>query len=322
MDLALLSQALHHAAEPERALAEAHRILRPGGRVLVLDLRQHEEAWVRSKLGDRWLGFTDARLKTLLREAGFEHVIVRVGATRSGDPFTVLIAVGRRPARASSRRTDRKGQSMTTTAQLDAPAGASASSILDGAMGTMIQRHKLDGGRLPRRAVRDAPHDLKGNNDVLVLTQPDVIGAIHREYLDAGADIIETNTFNANAISQADYGLESVVYEINVAARAPGARRRRRVHGAASPDQPRFVAGSIGPDQPHAVDLARRQQPGVPRHHVRPDEGRVRRSGAGPRSTAASTCSCVETIFDTLNAKAGARRDRRGVQDAQGVSCR
>ena len=109
VDLALLSQALHHAAEPERALAEAHRILRPSGRVLVLDLRQHEEAWVRSKLGDRWLGFTDARLKTLLREAGFEHVKVQVGATRSGDPFTVLTAVGRRPARASSRRTDRKG---------------------------------------------------------------------------------------------------------------------------------------------------------------------------------------------------------------------
>ncbi len=110
VDLALLSQALHHAAEPNRALAEAHRILRPGGRVLLLDLRQHEEAWVRSKLGDRWLGFTDARLKTLLREAGFDHVKVQVGATRSGDPFTVLTAVGRRALRVVKRRMDQKGR--------------------------------------------------------------------------------------------------------------------------------------------------------------------------------------------------------------------
>jgi ArsR family transcriptional regulator len=99
VDLALLSQALHHASKPARALAEAFRILRPGGRVLVLDLRQHGEAWVRSKLGDRWLGFTDAALAALLRGAGFEHVTVRVGAAaRSGDPFTVLIASGVRPA--------------------------------------------------------------------------------------------------------------------------------------------------------------------------------------------------------------------------------
>lgn len=99
VDLALLSQALHHAAEPARALTEAHRVLRPGGRVVVLDLRQHEEAWVRSKLGDRWLGFSDAALRSLLRDAGFERVKLQVGArARSGDPFTVLVAAGTRPA--------------------------------------------------------------------------------------------------------------------------------------------------------------------------------------------------------------------------------
>ena len=97
VDLVLLSQALHHAAEPARALTEAHRILRPGGRVLVLDLRQHEEAWVRSKLGDKWLGFSDAALRSLLRDAGFERVKLQVGAAaRSGDPFTVLVAAGTR----------------------------------------------------------------------------------------------------------------------------------------------------------------------------------------------------------------------------------
>jgi ArsR family transcriptional regulator len=99
VDLALLSQALHHAAEPARALAEAKRILRPGGRVLILDLRQHEEAWVRSKLGDTWLGFSEAALRSLLRDAGFARVKLQVGASaRQGDPFTVLVAAGTKPA--------------------------------------------------------------------------------------------------------------------------------------------------------------------------------------------------------------------------------
>jgi ArsR family transcriptional regulator len=94
IDIALLSQALHHAEHPDRALAEAFRILRPNGRVLMLDLREHDEAWVRSKLGDRWLGFSEASLEKLLRGAGFSKTIVRVGARRTGDPFTVLIASG------------------------------------------------------------------------------------------------------------------------------------------------------------------------------------------------------------------------------------
>ncbi len=99
IDLALLSQALHHADDPARALAEAWRILRPEGRVLVLDLREHGEAWVRPKLGDRWLGFEDARLRALIAGAGFEDVTVRVGSRRAGDPFTVLIAAGTKKKR-------------------------------------------------------------------------------------------------------------------------------------------------------------------------------------------------------------------------------
>jgi ArsR family transcriptional regulator len=94
VDVALLSQALHHAADPGRALAEAARILAPGGRVLVLDLREHGEEWVRTRLGDRWLGFPDARLAQLLKAAGLSQVKVTVGARRAGDPFTVLIASG------------------------------------------------------------------------------------------------------------------------------------------------------------------------------------------------------------------------------------
>ncbi len=118
--------------------------------------------------------------------------------------------------------------------------------ILDGAMGTMIQRHKLT--ESDYRGDRFAQHasDLRGNNDLLVLTQPQIIAAIHRQYLDAGADILETNTFNANEVSQSDYGLESHVYEMNL----EGAKLARGVADevtAAWPTRPRIVAGSMGP---------------------------------------------------------------------------
>ena len=94
VDVALLSQALHHAAHPATALAEAVRIIRPGGRVLVLDLRSHEERWVRERLGDKWLGFDDEELRRLLADAGLTDIKVNVGTRRQRDPFTVLIASG------------------------------------------------------------------------------------------------------------------------------------------------------------------------------------------------------------------------------------
>jgi ArsR family transcriptional regulator len=103
VDVALFSQALHHAQDPAAALAEAQRILRPAGRVLVLDLREHEETWVRAKLGDRWLGFGDDQLRVLLAGAGFTQVTVRVGARRQGDPFSVLVAAGTKPGSAPVR---------------------------------------------------------------------------------------------------------------------------------------------------------------------------------------------------------------------------
>ena len=98
VDVALLSQALHHAVSPARAVAEAARITVPGGRVLILDLREHREEWVRAKLGDRTLGFNDGELKHLLAEAGLSDVRVGVGARKSGDPFTVLVASALKPA--------------------------------------------------------------------------------------------------------------------------------------------------------------------------------------------------------------------------------
>jgi len=98
VDVALLSQALHHAASPQKALAEAARILKPGGRVLLLELRGHQEQWVRERLGDTWLGFDDAQLRKLLEDAGLTGVKVTVGAHRARDPFTVLIASGTKTA--------------------------------------------------------------------------------------------------------------------------------------------------------------------------------------------------------------------------------
>lgn len=94
MDVALLSQALHHATAPEETIGEAVRILRPGGRVLILDLRQHDQTWVRTRFGDQRLGFTDAELERLLHDAELDDVRVQVGARQTGDPFTVLIASG------------------------------------------------------------------------------------------------------------------------------------------------------------------------------------------------------------------------------------
>src|SRR5213594_2592825 len=117
--------------------------------------------------------------------------------------------------------------------------------VLDGAMGTMIQAFGLDESGY-RGKFKDHPAELKGNNDLLNITQPELIKSIHRQYLEAGADIIETNTFNSNPISMADYKMEPLVYELNLA----GARLAREVADqfmAENPGRPRFVAGAVGP---------------------------------------------------------------------------
>ena len=132
----------------------------------------------------------------------------------------------------------------------------------------MIQRHKLTEADFRGERFKDHPKDLQGNNDLLILTRPDVISEIHGQYLAAGADIIETNTFSSTTVAQADYLLEHVAYELNVEGARIAKAAVRRVDGedARSPALRRRLDRS---DQPHAVDLARGQQPGVPRDHVR-----------------------------------------------------
>ena len=174
--------------------------------------------------------------------------------------------------------------------------------ILDGAMGTMIQRHKLEEKDFRGTRFASHPHDLKGNSDVLVLTRPDVIGSIHREYLEAGADIIETNSFNAQAISQADYAFEPYCYEINVEA-AKLARTAADEYTRKTPDRPRFVAGSIGPANrtlsisPNINNPAERAITFDQLKHAYAEQVRGLIDGG-------SDILLVETIFDTLNAKA------------------
>ncbi len=182
--------------------------------------------------------------------------------------------------------------------------------IIDGAMGTMIQRLKLSDADFRGARFADHPHDLKGNSDLLVLTRPDDIARIHAQYLDAGADIVETNTFTATSISQADYGLESLAYEINV----EGARIARRVvdeWNAKGGAEPRFVAGSMGPTN-RTLSIS----PDVNNAAFRASTFDEMRAAYAEQALGlidgGAHILLLETIFDTLNAKAAIV----GIEDA------
>ncbi len=174
--------------------------------------------------------------------------------------------------------------------------------VLDGAMGTMIQSHDLSEAEFRGERFADHPRDLKGNNDLLSLTRPDVIGEIHRSYLDAGADIITTNTFHGTAISQADYGMEEFVYEMNVAA-ARLAREAADEFTARDPSRPRFVTGGLGPTSKTCSISPDVNDPG--HRNVTFDEMKAAyRTEAEGLIDGGADILAVETIFDTLNGKA------------------
>ncbi|HKB60288.1 MAG TPA: methionine synthase [Gallionellaceae bacterium] len=172
--------------------------------------------------------------------------------------------------------------------------------ILDGAMGTMIQRHKLTEADYRGARFADWHKDLKGNNDLLVLTRPDIIQGIHIEYLDAGADIIETNTFGANATTLHAYGMEALCYELNVA----GARLAREACDKFSrPGQPRFVAGVLGPTDKTATISPDVNDPAARNITFDALVADYAEATRGLMDGGADLV-LIETVFDTLNAKA------------------
>jgi 5-methyltetrahydrofolate--homocysteine methyltransferase len=172
--------------------------------------------------------------------------------------------------------------------------------ILDGAMGSMLQDYRLDEAGYRGARFADWPHPLKGNNDLLNLSQPQIVEEIHAKYFAAGADLVETNTFNAQTVSMADYGMESLVRELNLA----GARLARKAADAYStPDKPRFVAGAIGPTN-RTLSLS----PDVNRPGYRAISFDELATAYQEQTEAliegGVDVLLVETIFDTLNAKA------------------
>lgn len=174
--------------------------------------------------------------------------------------------------------------------------------ILDGAMGTMIQRYKLSEEDFRTAELKDHPKPLKGNNDLLSLSRPDIIKAIHGAYLEVGADIIETNTFSGTTIAQADYGLERLAYQINFES-AKIAKEVALEYSQKTPDKPRFVAGAVGPTNRTASISPDVNDPGY--RAVSFDElALAYKEQVEGLLDGGSDIILVETIFDTLNAKA------------------
>ncbi|MFD1216535.1 methionine synthase [Microbulbifer celer] len=172
--------------------------------------------------------------------------------------------------------------------------------ILDGGMGTMIQQEKLSEAEYRGERFADYPSDLKGNNDLLVLTQPDLIERLHREYLEAGADIIETNTFNATRLSQSDYDMEDLVPELN---RVAAEVARRAADAVSTPEKPRYVAGVLGPTSRTASISPDVNDPGARNVTFEALVDNYIES-ANALIDGGSDLILIETIFDTLNAKA------------------
>ena len=174
--------------------------------------------------------------------------------------------------------------------------------FLDGAMGTMIQKHKLTEEQYRGSRFSDYIHPLKGNNDLLSITQPEIITQIHNDFLEAGADIIETNTFNTTTVSMADYYMEDLVDELNIVS-AQLARSAADAYTAKNPDKPRFVAGSLGPTNKTTSLSPDVNNPGY--RAIDFDELVVAyKQQADALAQGGVDIFLIETVFDTLNCKA------------------
>lgn len=174
--------------------------------------------------------------------------------------------------------------------------------VLDGAMGSMIQTYKLEEKDFRNEALKDHPNSLKGNNDLLALTRPDVLREIHAKYLEVGADILETNTFSGTTVAQADYGLEHLIYDINYES-AKIAKEVAEEFTKKNPDKPRFVTGSMGPTNRLASMSPDVNDPGY--RAITFEELVVAfKQQAGALIDGGVDALLIETITDTLNAKA------------------
>ena len=174
--------------------------------------------------------------------------------------------------------------------------------VIDGAMGTMIQRHKLQEADYRGEQFKNWHTDVKGNNDLLSITQPQIIEGIHKQYLEAGADIIETNTFSSTVIAQADYDMQSIAYDMNLAS-AKCARNAADEYTAKDPAKPRFVAGAIGPLNKTLSLSPDVNNPGY--RAVTFDEvANAYYDQVKALTEGGVDILLIETIFDTLNAKA------------------
>lgn len=176
--------------------------------------------------------------------------------------------------------------------------------IIDGAMGTMIQRHKLEEADFRGERFKDHKHPLKGNNDLLSLTRPDIIKDIHRQYFEAGADIVETNTFSGTTIAQADYHLEHIIYDLNFQS-AKIAKEVADEFTKKDPSKPRFVAGAMGPTNRTASLSPDVNDPGFRAITFDQLVTAYKEQAKGLVEGGADTL-LIETVFDTLNAKAAA----------------
>lgn len=187
--------------------------------------------------------------------------------------------------------------------------------IIDGAMGTMIQRYQLQEADYRGERFKDWPVDLKGNNDLLSLTKPEVIATIHREYLEAGADIIETNTFSSTRVAQADYKMEDFAYEMNVES-ARLAKHLATEYSEREPDKPRFVAGAIGPTNKTLSISPDVNNPGYRAISFDEMVGAYYEQVKGLHE-GGTDLLIIETIFDTLNAKAAIVAIKKYFKDRQ-----
>ncbi len=174
--------------------------------------------------------------------------------------------------------------------------------VLDGAMGTMIQRYRLTEEDFRGEKFKDHPHDLMGNNDLLSLTRPEIIKEIHKAYLEAGADLIETNTFSGTAIAQADYKTGHLAYDINFAA-AKIAKEAAEEYSQKDPSKPRFVAGALGPTNKTATLSPDVNDPG---YRAITFDQLVEAYGEQAKALieGGADILLIETVFDTLNCKA------------------